>query len=549
MVISVRSLLQCIASGLFLIPLPATVCAVGLEGQSCKYPSLIDATAEELQDGLSRKCFTSVDLVNAYSMRIKEVNDTLHVVSELNPDAVETAKELDRERHRENIRGPLHGLPILLKGNIGTRDKLQTSAGSYALLNTKLPEDSTVAKKLRDAGAIILGKRLSEWANFRSTNSTNGWNAYGGQVTGAYYPNQDPSGSSSGSGVASDLGLAWATLGTETSGSIVSPGSSNNIVGLKPTVGLTSRYLVIPISAHQDTIGPMTRTVKDTAVLLQAIAGKDRNDNYTSAIPFSNLPDYVSACKLTALEGKRIGVPSNVLESFGKNPTNKPVLDAFRSALSIMESAGAIIVKDTNFTAYQEFVTSDIPGSVLNADFISDLARYFSQLEANPQNIHSLADARKFTQSSPFEQYPNRNTEIWDLALEQGFNNTSPEFWPLYQKNLYFGGEGGLLGALERHNLDATVLPTDAAYPVPGVIGTPVISVPLGAYPEDQKVEHEPRRELVTVSPGFPFGIGFMGKHWSEQELIGMAYAFEQKTKARAELKRYIEPKFELNHN
>ncbi|KMU91575.1 glutamyl-tRNA(Gln) amidotransferase subunit A [Coccidioides immitis H538.4] len=483
MVISVRSLLQCIASGLFLIPLPATVCAVGSEGQSCKYPSLIDATAEELQDGLSRKCFTSVDLVNAYSMRIKEVNDTLHVVSELNPDALETAKKLDRERHRENIRG------------------------------------------------------------------TNGWNAYGGQVTGAYYPNQDPSGSSSGSGVASDLGLAWATLGTETSGSIVSPGSSNNIVGLKPTVGLTSRYLVIPISAHQDTIGPMTRTVKDTAVLLQAIAGEDTNDNYTSAIPFSNLPDYVSACKLTALEGKRIGVPSNVLESFGKNPTNKPVLDAFRSALSIMESAGAIIVKDTNFTAYQEFVTSDIPGSVLNADFISDLARYFSQLEANPQNIHSLADARKFTQSSPFEQYPNRNTETWDLALEQGFNNTSPEFWPLYQKNLYFGGEGGLLGALERHNLDATVLPTDAAYPVPGVIGTPVISVPLGAYPEDQKVEHEPRRELVTVSPGFPFGIGFMGKHWSEQELIGMAYAFEQKTKARAELKRYIEPKFELNHN
>ncbi|EEP79678.1 conserved hypothetical protein [Uncinocarpus reesii 1704] len=525
--VSVASLLQLAFAGLALIPLSAAA-AVDTQGR-CKFPSLIDATAEELQDGLSQKCFTSVELVTAYLVRIREVNRQLHVVSDFNPDAHLIAVRLDSERRRGKIRG------------------LQTTSGSYALYNAKLHEDATVAKKLRDAGAIILGKaNLSQWANFRSLNSSSGWSAYGGQVTAAYYPQQDPSGSSSGSGVASDLGLAWATLGTETSGSVVGPASSNNVVGIKPTVGLTSRHLVVPISSHQDTIGPLARTVKDAAILLQAFAGRDKNDNYTSAIPFSRLPNYVSACKPSALQGKRIGVPSNVLAVLAGSPAHKPVLDAFNSALSVMEEAGATIVRDANFTAYEEYVTSDAPYRVLLADFISDLAHYLSQLKVNPRNVHSLADVQRFTQSFPPEDYPDRDTGVWDFALELGTNNTSPEFWPYYQKSYAFGDEGGILGALKRHNLDAAVLPTDIAYDVPGLVGSPIISVPLGAFPEGQEIMHNPRGDLVAAAPGIPFGIGFMGKHWSEEELIGMAYAFEQKTQVRGKLKRYIEPKTEL---
>ncbi|WEW56772.1 amidase [Emydomyces testavorans] len=476
-----------------------------------------------------------------------EINDTLHPVTKLNPDAVMIAEQLDKERKTKKIRGPLHGLPVLFKGNIETNDKLQAIAGSYALLGARSNEDAPVAKKLRDAGAIILGKNgLSQWGNFRSTNSSNGWSAYGGQVAGAYYPKQDPSGSSSGSAVSSDLGLAWAAIGAETSGSIISPSSRNNIVGIKPTVGLTSRRLVVPISSHQDTIGPMTRTVKDAALLLQVIAGKDSGDNYTSAIPFRSIPNYVSACKPSGLKGKRIGVPANVLEAFGADPFNKPIIDAFNAGLGAMEKAGATIVRNTNYTAYSEFASSDIPLKVLLADFLGDIAKYFSQLKLNPQNLHTLEDARKFTQSFRLEEYPSRNTELWDQAIEQGFNNTSPNFWPLYQKNLYFGGEGGVLGAIARHRLDAVVLPSDPAYPIPAVVGSPVVTVPLGAYPQNQQVRHDQRGELVDVGPGIPFGVSFMGKHWTEESLIGMAYAFEQTTKIRGGLKRYIEPKTEL---
>ena len=199
------------------------------------------------------------------------------------------ASELDTERANGTVRGPLHGVPILIKNNIGTNDSMDNTAGSYALAGARIPRDSTIAAKLRKAGAVILGKaNLSQWANFRSDNSSSGWSAIGGQVIGAYFPDQDPSGSSSGSGVSSSIGLAFAALGSETDGSIISPSDANNLVGIKPTVGLTSRDLVIPISEHQDTVGPMARTVKDAAYVLQAIAGLSPYDNYTSAIPFPN---------------------------------------------------------------------------------------------------------------------------------------------------------------------------------------------------------------------------------------------------------------------
>jgi len=248
------------------------------------FPKLIDASLEHLRCGLELKLFTSIDLVIAYTARINEVNATLRMVTELNPDAVAIARELDNERILGRVRGPLHGIPILIKNNIATNDRMGNTAGSLALLGATVPEDSTVAAKLRRAGAVILGKtNLSQWANFRSDNTSNGWSAHGGQTVGAYFPGQDPSGSSSGSGVASSLGLALASLGTETDGSIISPSDVNNLVGIKPSVGLTSRFLVIPISEHQDTVGPMARSVKDAAYILSAIAGKDANDNYTSA--------------------------------------------------------------------------------------------------------------------------------------------------------------------------------------------------------------------------------------------------------------------------
>jgi amidase len=242
-----------------------------LIGDAACYPDLLEVGAEELIAGLESGAWTSVDLtkvcchnlsrapysrIQAYILRIKETNSVLHAITEINPDALSIAAALDAERANGTIRSPLHGIPMIIKDNIATNDQMNNTAGLYSLLGAKVPRDATVAAKLREAGVILLGKsNLSQWANFRSFNSSNGWSAYGGQVTGAYYPNMDPGGSSSGSGVGISIGLAFASLGTETDGSIVGPSSMNNLVGIKPSVGLTSCSLVIPISEHQDTVG------------------------------------------------------------------------------------------------------------------------------------------------------------------------------------------------------------------------------------------------------------------------------------------------------
>jgi len=512
-------------------------------------PLLLDATVESLVSGLESGQFKSEDLVNAYVARILEVNGTLNVVTELNPDALEIAAELDADRKNGTIRGPLHGIPILIKNNIATYDLMNTTAGSWSLLGATVPRDSAIARKLREAGVVILGKtNLSQWANFRSTNSSNGWSALGGQVYGAYYPKQDPSGSSSGSGVASSLGLALAALGTETDGSIISPSSNNNLVGIKPTVGLTSRNLVIPISEHQDTVGSMARTVKDAAYVLQAIAGYDEYDNYTTAIPNNgSLPDYVAACNYSALLGARLGIPQNVIELFSSNDTI-PVLEAFDAAISVLSSAGSAVV-DANFTAAAEFLNSTSETEVLNADFISNLASYLALLTSNSNNFTSLEEVREFTQSYPLEDYPDRNTGTWDEALdEQGYNNTDPRFWAAYQQDLYFGGEGGLFGALERNNLDAVILPTDFASSWAAIVGAPVITVPLGFYPMNTTVAMNRRGNLVEQAPNIPFGLSFLGARWSEAKLIGLAYAFEQRTMVRDKVQPYIVPSTEIEH-
>ncbi|KAK0117542.1 hypothetical protein ONS95_011881 [Cadophora gregata] len=531
---------------MFLLPFLILVQSMYLEHSQgpVKYPSLLDASLETLSDGLQKKVFTSVDLVKAYILRIAEVQDDFHAVLELNPDAVSIASSLDLERARGHIRGPLHGIPVLLKDLIGTSDNMNTTAGSYALLGAKLPRDSTIARKLREAGVILLGKTsVSEWANFRAFNSSNGWSARSGQAYGPYYPGQDPWGSSTGSAIGAALGLAWASIGTETDGSIVRPASANNVVGIKPTSGLTSRNLVIPVSSHLDTIGTFARTVKDAAYLLQAIAGKDVEDNYTLAIP--NIPNYVKACQISALRGVRIGVPRNAIV-LGSTPTFEPAQSvAFENALDILRDAGATIVDNTNFTAAEEFWTSSIPGQLVSADFIVELPKYLSKLTRNPNNITDLSSLRAFVQQFPLEEYPDRDTGIWDVTL-LGFNSTSPEFWATYQKNVFYGSEGGLLGALDRHNLDAVVMPADyAAHHFAAPVGAPVVTVPMGEYPAGSTVVKD-SRGLVERAEGIPFGLSFLGRRWSEKRLIGMAYAFEQRTNFRAKLKPFKVPSKEI---
>ncbi|KAF1976884.1 amidase signature enzyme [Bimuria novae-zelandiae CBS 107.79] len=509
-------------------------------------PSLLDATVGELRTGLENREFSSVDLVNAYIARILEVNGTLHMVTEINPDALKIAKELDDERKAGKCRGALHGIPILIKNNIATADLMNNTAGSYALLGAKVPRDSTVAAKLRQAGAVILGKtNLSQWANFRSSNSSNGWSAYGGQTYGAYYPKQDPSGSSSGSGVASSLGLAAVSLGSETDGSIISPSQVNNLVGIKPTVGLTSRTLVIPISEHQDTVGPMARTVKDAAVVLQAIAGPDPADNYTLANPFNGtLPDYVGACKLDALKGKRIGVPRNYIGT--RTATSAPIFDAFEAALVTLTEAGATVVDNTNYTAYNEYVKSNTEGIVLDSDFVANLASYLAQLTYNPTGVKSLADVRNFTQSFGPEEYPSRDTATWDESLALNFTNSDAEARAAYQYNQYLGGAGGILGALANYSLDAVVTPSRNSPGISAIIGAPIVTVPLGAYPNSTLVRNNSRGNLVATASNIPFGISFSGAKWSEESLIGFAYAFEQRSLVREKVKPYLLPKTEL---
>lgn len=315
-------------------------------------------------------------------------------------------------------------------------------------------------------------------------------------------------------------------------------------------VGLTSRSLVIPISEHQDTVGPMARTVKDAAYILQAIAGPDQSDNYTSAIPWASnstnatKPDYVAACKLDALAGKRIGIPRNAIGN--RNIVSAPILDAFDAAVAILEEAGAIIVDNTNYTAYAQYLNSTAEDIVLGADFGPNLAAYLAQLTYNPNDATDLKEVRNFTQTFPAEEYPSRDTAVFDSALALNFTNTSPEFWAAYQEDLYLGGPGGLLGALATYNLDAVVLPTRTASSVSAIIGAPIVTVPLGAYPANTTVIPNARGNLNATAPNIPFGIAFAGKHWSEESLIGFAYAYEQRSHVRTKVKPYIQPSTEL---
>jgi amidase len=284
----------------------------------------------------------------------------------------------------------------------------------------------------------------------------------------------------------------------------VSPASVNNLVGIKPTVGLTSRSLVIPISERQDTVGPMARSVADAAMILSIIAGKDEKDNYTLAQPFDSPPDYTKALKVTSLKGARIGIVRNAINITDDDESKKPVLEAFEKAIRVMKDAGAIIVENANYTGQQEKV-DDQDGvliTVLGGDIVAGLPKYLSKLNRNPKNITSLPDLLQFTQNSHLEHYPERDTLIWEIALARP-QQTDPDFWKAYQKGLRWSGEDGITGALARNKLDALILPTDFAPDMAAFGGLPVVTVPMGSYPRNSLVKRS-TWNLAEIAPNIP---------------------------------------------
>ncbi|KAG1719927.1 glutamyl-tRNA amidotransferase subunit A [Suillus lakei] len=507
-------------------------------------PDLLYATIDDLQSGLAAGTFTSVDLVKAYVARIDEVNPVLHAVIEINPDALSIAASLDAERARGSSRGNLHGIPICIKDNIATLDKMNNTAGSFALLGAIPPSDSTVAAKLKAAGAIIIGKcNLSQWANYRSSNSTNGWTSRGGQTMGAYYPMQDPSGSSSGPGVVSSIGLVAAAVGTETSGSIISPASRNSLTGIKPSVGLTSRYLVVPISQTQDTIGPLTRTMMDAAYILSAIAGafvsdacKDSHDNYTSAIPFETVPDYAAECNSKGLRSAKIGIPRNAMTV---SSTNGPEITAFNASIKIFEQLGATITSLDTRTLLGR-------SPVVGADFVADVANYFNEMTTNPNGIKNLQQLINFTETYTPEDYPDRNVARWLSAASLNITMGDANYYTALLEQYYYGSNATILGALEKYDLDALIIPSSMSPGYAAIAGYPIVTVPLGYYPATTNVTYNSRGTLVSLGPNFPFGLSFFGRRFSEATLVKYACAFEAATNYRQLQNPYIIPNIQL---
>jgi len=486
---------------------------------------LEETTLASLQQGMKSGKLTARSITAKYLARIEELDrrgPSLHSVIEVNPDALAIAARLDRERKAKGPRGPLHGIPVLVKDNIGTADRMTTTAGSYALAGSIPPRDSFVAAQLRKAGAIILGKaNLSEWANFRSKRSTSGWSGRGGQARNPYALDRNPCGSSSGSGVAVSANLCPVALGTETDGSIVCPSSTNGIVGIKPTVGLVSRAGVVPISHSQDTAGPMTRTVADAAAVLGALAGVDPRDSATLASRGKTLTDYTKFLDPRGLRGARIGV---VRHLFGYNEFVDKVAD---NAIAAMKAQGAVIVDPAEIETIKELGSGEF--DVLLYEFKAGLNAYLASLGPEAP-MHSLKELIDFNEKHAREEMPYFGQDIFIKAEAKG-----PLSDPAYQKALEKGHtlarEKGIDATLDKYKLDALVAPTGApAWPTDLVNGdhdTGGSSGPaaIAGYPH------------VTVPAGYvfglPVGISFFGRAWSEPTLIKLAYAFEQATKFR----------------
>ncbi|KAG1752257.1 amidase signature domain-containing protein [Suillus lakei] len=468
-------------------------------------PDLYEASIAELQNGLIKRQFSSVQLVKAYLSRIEEVNlkgPALHAVIETNPKALTQAEALDDERKEKGSRGPLHGIPLLLKDNIATlhEEGMNTTAGSYALLGSVVPRDAFVAARLRAAGAIFIGKtNLSEWAGAREL-VTYGFSGRGGQTLCPYYPNAHPASSSSGSGVAMAIGLAAGIL------------CRNNIVGIKPTIGL-----VIPISYHQDTVGPMCRSVADAALLLNFIAGPDPRDEATLHQP-GIIPDYTRAIDKNALKGARLGVPRAFIRDM------KIIEETFNSSLDVFRALGAEIIDPADFPdaeALQGSKAEIQPEKlVLGVDFKAGISKYISELVEVPTGIKTLADVIEFNKNHADLELPSPFYTDQSRLIESEAMQVDDAYFAALAENFDLGRTRGI---------DATLAQRDPQE----------LQVPLGFQPDDVEVLPATPSPLHTQAPGLPFGIAFMGTAYSEFKLISYAYAFEQATHVRLQRRAY----------
>ncbi len=487
--------------------------------------TVVEASVADLQKAMAGGKLTSKALTQAYLARIKAIDKSgprINAVIEINPDAIAIATRMDKERRAGKVRGPLHGMPVLLKDNIATADKMQTTAGSLALLGAQAAKDAHIVTRLRDAGAVILGKtNLSEWANIRSTRSTSGWSARGGLTKNPYALDRNTSGSSSGSGAAVAASLAALTVGTETDGSIISPSSINGIVGFKPTLGLVSRSGIIPIAHSQDTAGPMTRTVADAAALLTVLAGTDVSDAATKEASDKSV-DYTKVLNKDALKGARIGV---VRSQFGGR--NDLVSAEIEKALEVLKAQGATLVDLKEMPGAGKFGATEY--QVLLYELKADMAAYIAEY-APKAKVKTLADIIAFNEANKKKEMPWFGQEHFILAEAKG-DLTSKEYLDALANNHKFSREEGIDKALKDNNLDALVAPSGSPAWLTDFIRGDNSG---GGFSSPAAVAGYPH---VTVPAGFvhglPCGISFVGTAWSDAKLLGYAYAFEQASKAR----------------
>ncbi|HYL14702.1 MAG TPA: amidase [Terriglobales bacterium] len=486
---------------------------------------LDEISSSALQDGMKSGKYTAHSIAEKYLSRIESLNKqgpAINALIEINPDALAISDTMDQERQAGKLRGPLHGIPLLIKDNLDTSDKMMTTAGSLALVGAKPPQDSTVVQKLRAAGAVIIGKtNLSEWANIRSSHSTSGWSGRGGLTKNPYALDRNACGSSSGSGAAVAANFCAAAIGTETDGSIVCPSSANGIVGIKPTVGLVSRTGIIPISHTQDGAGPMARTVKDAAILLGVLTGVDRSDDATLASEGKSLTDYTRFLDPTGLKGARIGVARKY---FGFSEDVDALMNGL---LDVMKKQGATLVDPADIETFGKFDDSEL--MVFYYELKADLNAYLSRLGPSAP-VRSLKEIIDFNEKNKEKEMPYFGQDLFIKSEAKG-PLTEKEYLDALDKNRKLARTEGIDALMDKNKLDAIVAPTagpscltdllngdhftGGSSNAAAVAGYPNINVPAG------------------FIHGMPVGISFFGRAWSEPTLIKLAYSFEQATKLR----------------
>jgi amidase len=486
---------------------------------------LDEITIADLQDGMQSGKFTARSLAEKYTARIEEIDKhgpAINSVLELNPDALAIADSLDRERKVKGPRSPLHGVPVLIKDNIDTADKMMTTAGSLALVGSKPPKDSWVAERLRAAGAVILGKtNLSEWANIRSSHSSSGWSGRGGLTRNPYALDRNPCGSSSGSGAGVSANLCAAAIGTETDGSIVCPSSSNGLAGIKPTVGLVSRSGIIPISHSQDGAGPMCRTVCDAATLLGVLTGVDPEDAATVESRGKSYTDYTKFCDPNGLRGARIGVARKY---FGFSDAVDTLME---QSLDAMKKQGATLVDPADIETLGKFDESEL--LVFMYELKADLNTYLARLGPSAL-VRSLKEIIDFNDRNRQKEMPYFGQDLFLKAEGKG-PLTEKAYLDALQKNHQLARTEGIDALMDKHHLDAVVAPTGGPAWITDLVNGDHVA---GGSSNAAAVAGYPN---INVTAGFifglPVGISFFGRAWSEPTLITLAYAFEQTTKAR----------------